>query len=250
MKNSITFDSTLAKFGVGIFETIKVLEKPIGLELHIDRMVNSIEELNINTKLNKKDLISISLDYIKDNNVKNKAFRITVFDQGYNISTRDITYNEEMYKNGVDLTISPIIRGDSILYRHKTTNYFENIYTKEYATNDGYFDGVFINANSEILETSMCNIFFIKDKKVLTPKSELPILNGIERSKIIRICEKLNIDCVESNIKLDEIKKYDFCFITNSLMSAMRVNKIKKVYYQKENQIFDQIQSELKIMEN
>ena len=57
--------------------------------------------------------------YIKHNNIKNKALRVTLFDEGYNISTRDIIYNDKMYNKGFKLTISPIKRGDSIIYRHK-----------------------------------------------------------------------------------------------------------------------------------
>ena len=77
--------------------------------------------------------------YIKHNNIKNKAFKSNfILMKDYNISTRDIIYNDKMYNKGFKLTISPIKRGDSIIYRHKTTNYFENIYTKEYAIKNGF----------------------------------------------------------------------------------------------------------------
>ena len=48
MKNSASFNSDLSKFGIGLFETIKVEKDPIDLDLHINRMFNSIKELNIN----------------------------------------------------------------------------------------------------------------------------------------------------------------------------------------------------------
>ena len=35
MKNSASFNSDLSKFGIGLFETIKVEKDPIDLDLHI-----------------------------------------------------------------------------------------------------------------------------------------------------------------------------------------------------------------------
>ena len=83
-----------------------------------------------------------------------------------------------------DITISPIKRGDSIIYRHKTTNYYENIYTKRYASENNFDDGIFVNQQDIILECSMSNIFFIKEDKIYTPHRNLPILNGIMKEHI------------------------------------------------------------------
>ena len=94
MKNNVSFNSTLAKFGMGLFETIKVTDHPLDLDLHLDRLFNSIEELNLNIKENKEFYRKTILEYIDKNDVKNKALRLTVFDEGYNISLRDISYNE------------------------------------------------------------------------------------------------------------------------------------------------------------
>ena len=114
MKNNVSFNSELSKFGIGLFETIKVEEKPVDLDLHMERMFNSIESLGINIKYNRESLTKAILDYIEEKQIKNKALRLTVFDEGYNISTRDITYNKEIYDKGFRLTVSPIKRGNSI----------------------------------------------------------------------------------------------------------------------------------------
>ena len=241
MKSKVSFDSDLCKFGMGVFETIRIDENPIGLDLHMDRMYNSIKQLNININYDKNYLLNQVLAYIENNNIKNKALRLTVFDEGFNISTRDIVYNNESYEKGFKLTISPIKRGDSIIYRHKTTNYFENIYTKNYASKLGFDDGIFLDINGRILECSMSNIFFIKDTKVYTPSSQLPILKGTMRRRIIDICKELNTEIIEKNIEISEIKDFDFVFISNSLMKVMKVVKIDEVAYEKENEIFNNI---------
>ena len=107
MKNNVSFNSTLTKFGMGLFETIKVTDYPLDLDLHMNRLFNSIKELNLSIENDKEFYKETILKYIKENNVKNKALRLTVFDEGYNISLRDITYNEDTYKKGS----SPILNG-------------------------------------------------------------------------------------------------------------------------------------------
>ena len=241
MKNNISFNSELCKFGIGLFETIKVTNRPIDFDIHMDRIFNSIKELNLNIKLERKFIENEILNYIENNNIINKALRLTVFDEGYNISTRDILYTQDMYIRGFKLNISPIKRGNSILYKHKTTNYFENIYTKNYANENGFDDGIFLNSEGTILECSMSNIFFIKDDIVLTPSSNLPILNGTKKKRIIETCQELNIKVEETEINVNEINKFDFIFISNSLMGAMKVVQIEDILYDDKNIIFDRI---------
>lgn len=241
MKNNISFNSELCKFGIGLFETIKVTNRPIDFDIHMDRIFNSIKELNLNIKLERKFIENEILNYIENNNIINKALRLTVFDEGYNISTRDILYTQDMYIKGFKLNISPIKRGNSILYKHKTTNYFENIYTKNYANENGFDDGIFLNSEGTILECSMSNIFFIKDDIVLTPSSNLPILNGTKKKRIIETCQELNIKVEETEINVNEIHKFDFIFISNSLMGAMKVAQIEDILYDDKNIIFDRI---------
>lgn len=244
MKNSVSFNSNLSKFGIGVFETIKVTDRPLYLEYHLNRAFNSIFELDIITKVRKEDLRKYILDYINDNNIQNKALRVTIFDEGYNLSTRDIIYDENGYKKGFDLTISPIKRGKSILNYHKTTNYFENIYSKNYANKNNFDDAIFLDYKGNILECSFSNIFFIKDKTIFTPDKSLPILNGITRKRVISFCIG-KFDVIYENINIEDIKRFDFCFITNSLMGCMKVNKIDDYFFESENKIFEIIKENI-----
>ncbi len=53
MKNNVGFDSSLSKFGIGLFETIRVKNGiAIDLNIHIERMISSINclDLDINYK--------------------------------------------------------------------------------------------------------------------------------------------------------------------------------------------------------
>jgi 4-amino-4-deoxychorismate lyase len=242
MKNKVSFNSELSKFGIGLFETIKIKEGvPIYLDAHLERIYKSIKDLNLNIREEKVNIKKIILTYIKDKHIVNKALRLTLFDEGYNISTRDIIYDEKMYKRGFKLSISPIKRGTSILYKHKTTNYFENIYTKQFALKNEFDDAIFLDSKDTILECSMSNIFFIKDRQIYTPNKELPILNGIMKRRIKEFCEELKINIIETDINITEISKFDFCFLSNSLMGVMKVKNIDNVEFDEYNDIFNSL---------
>ncbi len=245
MKSSISFNSNLAKFGIGLFETIKVKDGQVNLQYHMDRLFSSIKELNLNFNYEKVILEEEILRYIKENQIQNKALRLTIFDEGYNISTRDIIYNKKNYDDGFKLNISPIKRGNSIIYRHKTTNYFENIYTKNRAFENGFNDGIFIDTDNNILECSMSNIFFIKDNIIYTPSEKLPILNGTTKRRIEKICIELNIKIIKSNISINEINDFDFVFVSNALMGVMKVTQIESIMYDKYNYLFEIIKENI-----
>ena len=137
--------------------------------------------------------------------------------------------------------LSPIKRGESIIYRHKTTNYYENIYTKKYANKNGFDDGLFLDTFNNVLECSMSNILFIKNNIVYTPSSELPLLNGIVKKRIIDICSELGIKLIEKEINIEDIRNFDFAFVTNSLMSAVKVTQIEDIYFESSNEVFEKI---------
>ncbi|MGL5664414.1 MAG: aminotransferase class IV, partial [Cetobacterium sp.] len=82
MKNNVSFNSDLSKFGIGLFETIRVEKDPIDLDLHLNRMFNSIKELNLEIKHSKGFIKNEILEYINFNKIENKALRLTVFDEG------------------------------------------------------------------------------------------------------------------------------------------------------------------------
>ncbi|MGL5755090.1 MAG: aminotransferase class IV [Paraclostridium sp.] len=240
MKNNVTFNSGLSKFGIGLFETIRIDDGVcVCLDMHLDRIFKSINDLKLDINQDQENIKKILLDYVKRKNIKNKALRLTLFDEGYNISTRKIIYDESIYKVGFRLTVSPTKRGNNILYKHKTTNYFENIYMKRYALENVFDDTIFLDYKNNILECSMSNIFFIKDRKIYTPNKELPILNGIMKKRIEELCVELRINMIETDIKITEIDRFDFCFISNSLMGIMKVTYVDDTKFKDYSEVFD-----------
>lgn len=146
-----------------------------------------------------------------------------------------------MYEKGFKLVIFLIVRGNSLIYRYKIINYFENIYIKNIVNKIGYNDGIFLNLEGVILECFMSNIFFIKGERVYIFSDRLLILNGIIKKRIIEICDELYIELIENEINILEISSFDFVFVINSFMGVIKVIEIDKIKFNKENVVFDKI---------
>ncbi|QIB27411.1 aminotransferase class IV [Caloranaerobacter azorensis] len=244
MRRKATENSELFKFGIGVFETIKIYKGiPILLKEHLDRMYNSVKELNIEINIPYEELEKKVYEYVK--NYDYKALRITVFDEGYNFMIRDIPYKDEDYNRGYKLNIAPIRRGKSFIYRHKTANYFENIYLKRLALRESFDESLIVNTDEKILEGTMTNIFFIRGNKVFTPELSLNILPGIMRKEVIKTAKNIGIEVNECIIDIGDLSKFDFAFITNSLMDVLRVREIGDITYDEDNEIFYKLRAAL-----
>lgn len=245
MKDKISFNSNLVKYGMGLFETMKVVKgRVVFLEEHLDRLYSSLKTLELDFKINREVLEQKIVDFAAD--LDQEALRVTVCDEGYNFSTREIPYQQADYEEGYNLQISSIQRGNSPLYKHKTANYFNNLYARQKAKADGYDDTLFLDTDNFILETAVANIFFIKGDRLYTPTAKLSLLPGVIREQVLQIAQKLEIETKELVLEKPELTLFDSAFMTNSLVGLMRINKIESVEYQTENSIFKRLQRVLK----
>lgn len=206
-------------FGKGLFETILVKEKPVFLKEHIERINNASKTLDIKRNIDYKEV----LNFIEKNNIKNKAFKITLTDENVIYSTRNISYAKDNYEKGFSLYLSKVLRNStSKLTFVKSTCYIENIMEKALAKDLGYDEPIFLNEKGFLAEGATSNIFFIKDNKILTPKVEVGLLDGIIRQWVIR-----NFKVEEGEYTLDDLISSKGIFITNSLLGIMKVCEFK-----------------------
>ena len=117
---------------------------------------------------------------------------------------RIIFYSEKKY---------PILRFNPM---YKSLSYMGNILAMKDAKQEGAFEPIFYNQFNIITEGAMRNIFFIKDKVILTPSLDLGILNGVTRENIIKLSQDLGYSINYSNIQISDINSMDEAFITST----------------------------------
>lgn len=212
-------------FGQGIFETIFFGEAPYFLDFHINRLKQGLKALDMKPLIEEDKV----LEYINKLGIKNKVLKITVTEKNIILTTRENIYTEEMHEKGFSLKISKVLRNStSILPRIKSTNYIENILEKRNGAKEGYDDVIFFNEKGFLCETSVSNIFCIKDNKIYTPSCYNGLLNGTIRDWIIN-----NFEVIECDITMKDLKSMDEVFVTNSLLGIMKVKSIEDLQFNK-----------------
>lgn len=211
-------------YGRGCFETILIRKEPVFLREHLNRLNSGLMKLGIDKKINEEE--------VKKHITKNYcALKIMVSEKNTVYEMRDISYKEEHYEKGFSLKLSQVMRNESSHMTYlKSFNYYDNIIEKRKASSEGFDEIIFLNTKGYIAEGAVSNIFFIKGEKIITPKVECGLLNGIIREKFV---EKFKDIIQEGEITLEEALEYDGAFITNSLMGIMWVNSFNEKNYEK-----------------
>ena len=250
----ITLDEGF-QFGLGAFETIAVeAGKPIFLDKHLKRLERAAEFLYLGTLSERGITEKQILRYLEEqaqlpesranfanitqfsesrenfSDITHCALKIMLSKENVVFSMRANPYTPERYEKGFVLDISPVKRNEtSSLVYHKTMNYGDCILEKRNATAAGVDERLFLKTKDQICEGTVSNIFFVKQGKLYTPDTRCGLLPGILREYI---CETQHVE--EVIIYPENLKEYEECFVTNSLMGIMPVRQIEETSFTEE----------------
>ena len=87
-------------------------------------------------------------------------------------------------------------------------------------------DLLFLNEEGLIQESSIANIFIIREGKLLTPKLGANVLDGIMRRKVLKIASNFFKEVHEVDILFNESFTADAIFLTNSVRGPFLVDRI------------------------
>lgn len=211
-------------FGIGAFETIAVENGvPQFLPQHYKRLLHTLEFLGIDKTL---DEIREKVDLVlTDREIQSgrKVLKIIISEKNVVTCIRMNRYQREDYENGFTVAFSNVRRNETSPFTyHKTLNYGDCIMEKRRAQRSGIDEPVFLNTKGEISEGATTNVFFIKDKQIITPPLSCGMLPGIIREYLLKTYE-----IKEQVVLPEDIIKYDEMFLTNSLLGIMPVRNIE-----------------------
>lgn len=208
-------------YGYGLFETILILQKPVFLSQHLNRLNQGLKKLNINKQIPNQEVVN----YIEKNNYLNCVLKICVSENNKIFTTRPIPYKQEQYKQGFSIKVSNLKRNP---YSHavylKSLNYLDNIVENKLAKAEGFDEVIFFNVYNHLAEGSVSNIFFMKNNIIHTPSINCGILNGVVREWIIN-----NYQVNQGEYIYNDLIKSDGVFITNSIMGIMKVTNLNNI---------------------
>ncbi len=262
--------SHVVHYGTSVFEGIRCYKNQKGsaifrLPEHIKRLFNSAKIYRMMPEDFSYDTIyNACVQSVKENNFEECYIRPVIFrglgEFGVNpykspIETYIITWywgkylGPEALEQGVDVQISSWHRfsPDTLPALAKAgANYMNSQLIKMEAIENGYVEGIALDASGHISEGSGENIFIVQDGKVYTPPLASSILPGITRGSIIQLCRDNGIEVYEEMIPREMLYIADEVFFTGTAAEITPIRSIDRVQVGKGRRgpVTEQLQNE------
>lgn len=242
------YDQSL-HYGYGVFEGIRSYDVGNGVKIfkakeHFDRMEYSCKAMEIPYLFNNDELISITYEVLKRNNLTNAYVRPLV----------TCIPNMQLSKaKGSELFIAAwdwgaylgnaLLHVETSAFRRPnpaafivdakvTGHYVNSILACQKAKDKGYDEALLLDVNGFVAEGPGANIFVEKDGILYTPQLG-SILPGITRATVLQICEELDIPVVEKQITLDKVHGADSAFFCGTAAEIIGIATLDKIPFTK-----------------
>lgn len=232
--NQISLNDRGLAYGDGIFTTALVFNGNIKLlNKHVNRLITGCNLL----KITGIDFVTLEKDLIE----ACKSYELAVLKvvitsgeggRGYsrlgvkspNIIIKVSEYPQkyqQWQREGILLSDSTIKLGINPLFMGlKHLNRLEQVLLRDELDNTSSDDLLVFNIFDKVIETTCANIFWFNNNELYTPQIKDSGISGIMRSEIIR--KHPNTHVIEASV--EDIRKADAIFITNSIMEIIPVN--------------------------
>lgn len=232
------------KYGDGLFETLRIYDGSILFwEEHLKRLSGGMDVLKMTAK---QGLFGLLLQKNARHLIEKAGItghgrlRIHVFRQGkgaYGPIDRTAAFLIEAFgfEGNTYNSLHPVslcayhgyALHPSPLNGCKTANSLPYILAAMHAQDEGYDEALLFTQEGYVSEASSSNLFFIQNKKVITPPLSTFCLDGVMRRQVLKLCEELKVPLLEKRFKLSELKKAEAIFLTNAVRGLIPVGRFE-----------------------
>lgn len=231
----VVADNRALKYGDGLFETMRVVLGKIRLKkLHFERLFDGMEALKISLTgtADPRILEDQILKTVKKNSIKGPArVRLMVF-RG-NGSLRDFSSRGAGYiiqvwplsasklaMNSEGLSVGIYEAGRKAcdqLANLKSNNYLLYAMGALHAREQEWDDSLILNTHNRISESTVANLFWVKEGKVYTPPLSEGCVAGVMRAHLIARLAEEGKPVTEQPVTVAGLTDADEIFLTNAI---------------------------------
>lgn len=246
-------------YGDGVFETFRTYSgQTLFLQDHLDRLHYGCETLGIS-----------QLQQLKDDQLRPLLYR---FLQKKNLLADDAIIRLQVWRDGqrgyqpdagaeshFSITASACpqefsfpklatvgrkrIPSASLPSDVKLTNGINYILAANEASQKGGDDALMQTIDGWISETTIANIFWIKNNTFFTPDADCDLIPGITRNILLQLIEQeSNWDVEQNKFDLDHLLKADAAWICNSVREVLPVRQVDGQKFHTENKLLKDLQ--------
>lgn len=236
------------RYGDGLYETIKINKGIIQLsDYHFERLFSGMKTLHFEIPKNftktylKKKIIELSEKNMHDSLVR---VRLMVFRgngglydaqnhlPNYIIQTWSIENSDELNSNGLTIDIYHDAKKSCDCFANlKSNNCLPYAMAALHAKKIKVNDCILLNSYDRICETTIANIFIIKDDIIYTPSLSEGCVAGVIRRFIIEKLKLSSFKVREKPILLEDMQNADEVFLTNAIKGLRWVKQFKGANY-------------------
>lgn len=232
------------RFGDGLFETMKSLNGQLQFaDEHFARLWKGLQilQFNIPKHFTPEILEEEIRELLKKNDHRKIArIRITVFrgDGGlYDAINHTPNYLIQTWQlpdeagnwnsNGLVLGIyTDVKKSCDILSNLKHNNFLPYVMAALHAKKQKWNDAIILNTAGRLCDTTIANIFLIKDEVIYTPALAEGCIAGVMRKNIINRLVVANYKVSEVLLTVEDLLAADEAFLTNSIYNIRWVQGI------------------------
>lgn len=244
--------SHVVHYGSSVFEGIRCYETPSGGAIfrareHMRRLLDSCRIYRMEVPYSVDDLVQASIDTVNANGLQECYLRPVIIRTGeqmgvlstgipaevFVIAWRWGTYlGNEAMQRGADVCVSSWRRPapDTLPAMAKAAgNYLNSQLSKAEARQDGYIEGIMLDAFGYVAEGSGENLFAVRDSVIYTAPLAAGILNGITRDSIIRIARDLGYEVREMLMPREFLYIADELFLCGTAAELTPVRSVDRI---------------------
>jgi 4-amino-4-deoxychorismate lyase len=227
--------------GDGVFETITVVDgRPQALEAHLARFGRSAAKLDLPTPDTDAwrraiEAVCARLDPVRE------AFVKTVFTRGVEGTDRPtgwvyaapsgdstaartegiaVVTLDRGYRHDVERTSPWLLQGA------KTLSYAVNMAALREAARRGADDAVFLSSDGYVLEGTRANVILSIGGRLVTPRTDIGILDGTTQADVFRFAEQEGIETAYELVTVDDFHAADAGWLVSSVRQAAPIRSV------------------------
>ncbi len=113
----------------------------------------------------------------------------------------------------------------------KTNNYLVYVMAAHFAKKQGWDDCLVLNSHDRVAESTISNLFWIKNRILYTPPLSEGCVAGVMRRWLMQKLPGLDYECIEEETDLATIKGADEVFLTNAISGIRWVENFDGVLF-------------------
>lgn len=231
------------RYGDGFFETMRVANRTIPLlTYHIKRIQYSLQLLGYTEPVHSLAEIVDQIFELCEKNKCSHSARVRLSFSNGNGSVFDANQNMDylieavelnsgyntLNENGLTTGLCHSVKKSCDSYANlKSANYLFSRVAAEFAKEKSWDDALILNQHNHICETTVTNIFWIKNNEIFTPPLSEGCVKGVMRAYLINTIGNV----AEKICTLEDLKNADEIFLTNAVTGIRWVWKFENTTY-------------------